>query len=492
MKRIILFLGVILLLPALMIGCTPSGSAPIVTSFIASPLTIDEGDSSTLTWEVSGAISVVITPDVGSVGSTVTGSSLVSPSETTTYTLTATNTAGSSTASVKVTVNTAMQKAIDVVIDEILPDIPEIQSGERYWCVKLDSSLPPGSILLEDSGTAAKSRKLRVEITLEREMFFFFLDLAPHSFYEHPVKYILVDQEGNHEEYDALWWPKIDGVVPEAISKEVPEEEDVISTNVTLVAAAGIISDYIFPPLVSQWSEGFIVVQGLMPAENLYDCAVDTYLNGINFFNAYKSTSSRVEGLVQTDALQVLDTIDQMVEEGKDMITIYIIAHGGVDSIRLGGQHFYASQFRNKMAAYPDITFNFILGSCHSGSFIDNLNSLDNVCVVETACSPDEGASGDVDEWGSSNDYNSLDVGSEWTSSLIEAMFNIAQDSTKMDLIQTWASEDEVPVTCMLIYEAGYGALGYQLGLNLVNNLDFSNVMAWSNPNHYYCRETLY
>jgi len=60
MKRIILFLGIILLLLALMVGCVPSGtSLPIVTSFIASPTTIDEGDSSTLTWEVSGATSVV-------------------------------------------------------------------------------------------------------------------------------------------------------------------------------------------------------------------------------------------------------------------------------------------------------------------------------------------------------------------------------------------------------------------------------------------------
>jgi hypothetical protein len=300
-----------------------------------------------------------------------------------------------------------------------------------------------------------------------------------------------VDQEGNHEEYDASWWPTIDGVVPEAISREVPEEEDVISTNVALVAAAGIIPAYVFPALVSQWSEGFIVVQGLMPTENLYDCAVDTYLNGIDFFNAYKSTSSRVEGLVQTDALQVLDTIDQMAEEGKDVITIYIIAHGGVDSIRLGGQHLSASQFRTEMAAHPEIVFNFILGSCHSGSFIDNLNSLDNVCVVETSCSPDEGAYGDVDEWGSSNDYNPLDVGSEWTSSLIEAMFDIAQDSTKMDLIQTWAKNDEVPVTCMLIYEAGSGALGYQSALGLNHNLDFSNVLYWSNPNVYYCREEI-
>jgi hypothetical protein len=141
------------------------------------------------------------------------------------------------------------------------------------------------------------------------------------------------------------------------------------------------------------------------------------------------------------------------------------------------------------MAAYPEIIFNFILGSCHSGSFIDDLNSLDNVYVVETACSSDEGAYGDVDELGNGSrriDFNALDVGSEWTSSLIEAMFDIAQDSTKMDLIQTWASSYDVPVTCMLICEAGFGALGNQPGLGLNDNLDFSNVMDWTSPS-YYC-----
>ena len=481
MERIILFVGVILLLPALLIGCTPSGTtAPIVTSFLANPTTIDEGDNSTLTWEVSGADSVGITPGVGSVGST--GNSPVSPSETTTYTLTATNTAGSSTATVNVTVNTAMQKAIDVVLDEILPDIPEVQSGEPYWCVKLDSSLPPGAIIVEDTGAIEKSS---VRMTLEEEKFFFFLDLAPNSYYEHPVKYILVDKEGNHEEFDASWWPKINGVVPAVFLKEIPEENDVISANVSLSPAVGTVLEYVFPALVSQWSEGFIVVQGPMPTEDCYSDAVLTYLNGVNFFNAYKSTFSTVEELVQNDARQVLDTIDEMAAAGKDVITIYIIAHGGVDSIRLGGQWFYASQFRNKMAAHPSIVFNFILGSCHSGSFINNLNSLDNVVVVETACASDEGATTDVDEWGSSNDYNSLDVGSEWTSSLIAAMFSITQNSTKMDNIHSWASTYSVPVTCMLICQAGRGALGDQSELGLNDNLDFSNMMGWTSPSSY-------
>jgi len=61
-----------------------------------------------------------------------------------------------------------------------------------------------------------------------------------------------------------------------------------------------------------------------------------------------------------------------------------------------------------------------------------------------------------------------------------------------MESICTWALSDEVPITCMLIYQVGYGALGYQSALGLSNNLDFSNVMGWATPNHYYCREMVY
>ena len=316
-------------------------------------------------------------------------------------------------------------------------------------------------------------------------MFFFYLDLAPQSFYAHPVKYILVDEEGNHEEHDAEWWPKIGGEVPASLVKEVPEREDIIAVNVEAAVSSGIVVDYIFPYLISQWTEGFIIVQGLMPSENLYSCAVNTYLNGVSFFNAYKNAFSDLEGLVQSDATQVLDTIDEMAEEDKSVITLYIIAHGNVDYVRLGGQGFTANQFKNKMAEYPDVIFNLILGSCHSGSFIDNLSTLSNVCAVETACTSDEGAYPDYDSWGSTNDVNPSDTGSEFTSSIIEAMAKITSDSTKMSSIQTWASTNGVPVTSMLICQGGYGAVGDQPTLGLTSNYDICSVLGWSTPSHY-------
>ncbi len=71
------------------------------------------------------------------------------------------------------------------------------------------------------------------------------------------------------------------------------------------------------------------------------------------------------------------------------------------------------------------------------------------------------------------------------SSSLIAAMFNITQNSTKMDNIQSWASTYGVLVIYMLIYQAGRGALGDQPGLGLNDDFDFSNVVGWTSPSSY-------
>lgn len=81
---------------------TPAGSAPKIGTFTSSPVEIGEGDSSTLTWQVEGADSVEIT-DLGKVSGS--GSAIVRPTETRTYTMTATNQYGTQTASVTIKVS---------------------------------------------------------------------------------------------------------------------------------------------------------------------------------------------------------------------------------------------------------------------------------------------------------------------------------------------------------------------------------------------------
>ena len=87
------------------------GSVPTITSFMADPTSIDSGTSSTLSWAATGATSIAIMP--GTFTSTsANGSTSVSPTATTTYTLHATNAAGSTASTVTVTVKTGSKPTI--------------------------------------------------------------------------------------------------------------------------------------------------------------------------------------------------------------------------------------------------------------------------------------------------------------------------------------------------------------------------------------------
>lgn len=71
-------------------------------SLTAEPATIEKGQSATLSWNTSNATSVDIEPNVGTVQAT--GSTSVTPDDSTTYVLTATGAGGNTTASARVTV----------------------------------------------------------------------------------------------------------------------------------------------------------------------------------------------------------------------------------------------------------------------------------------------------------------------------------------------------------------------------------------------------
>ena len=90
---------------------------PVINSFTASSESVEAGDSVTLSWAVTDADTISISPGIGAVaGSSV----VVTPSQTTTYVLTATNDTGSDGASIQVTVQEPAPPE---------PEEPELQ----YW-----------------------------------------------------------------------------------------------------------------------------------------------------------------------------------------------------------------------------------------------------------------------------------------------------------------------------------------------------------------------
>jgi hypothetical protein len=110
---------------------------PDIASFTASPSPIAIGSSTTLSWNVTNASSIAITPGSFST-STLAGSTTVSPGSTTVYTLTATNTSGTTVATTT------------VEIDSIAPTIPASLTASATgtstislsWAPSTDSSGP--------------------------------------------------------------------------------------------------------------------------------------------------------------------------------------------------------------------------------------------------------------------------------------------------------------------------------------------------------------
>ncbi len=99
---------------------TPTpGGMPVVSYFNANPPIISAGGSTTLSWSVSNATAVDISPGVGAVG--LVGTTSVSPAANTNYTLTASNAAGWYSLTITVLVTGAPPPAgePDLVIEDI-------------------------------------------------------------------------------------------------------------------------------------------------------------------------------------------------------------------------------------------------------------------------------------------------------------------------------------------------------------------------------------
>jgi hypothetical protein len=80
----------------------PTGAAPTIASFTASSQSISAGTPVTLGWAVSGASYLIVSPDIGATRGT---SVVVTPAQSTTYTLYATNSFGRTTATVTIAVH---------------------------------------------------------------------------------------------------------------------------------------------------------------------------------------------------------------------------------------------------------------------------------------------------------------------------------------------------------------------------------------------------
>lgn len=106
-----------------------SVNLPVINSFTATPGTVTSGQQFTLSWNVSGASRITITPDIGSVESG--GSRLLTAAADNTYVLTALNSGGPSSMSINL-------KVVAPVLDNATLEIVDIfrEAAMVYYKVR--------------------------------------------------------------------------------------------------------------------------------------------------------------------------------------------------------------------------------------------------------------------------------------------------------------------------------------------------------------------
>lgn len=378
--------------------------------------------------------------------------------------------------------------ASQLLVTDVLPTA--VPPSAPFRAIRVADVVPTGSVIAPSApggtGTGAGQDPLP-PITTTEPTYLFLIDLHPDSFYSHPVKYALIGESGHVQVVDANWLPAVQGTVPPELTQDVPDPDLVVASHWAGIVGSGIVPAWqlaAWPRLVP--FEGYIVVQGVTVDQPLHDCAHDTGLEGKAFFDAYGGTNARVELLEDSAAATVLYVMDSMATEGRSPIVVAIIAHGSIDAVSLGGQVFSAQQFVQTVRLHPDQEFSFLIGSCHSGSFVDVLRQEPNVRVVATAVAPDESAEPDWDTSDLFPDPNPADVGSEWFSSYYRAAADIVGDSTRMATINNLAGLFGVGQTDMLLCQTVYAATGYNpLLLPARIDFDFSQALGLQDPTTY-------
>lgn len=141
----------LLLCALLAAGCrssAPTGAAPVIAAFTATPAIIQPGEASTLAWTVSGATSVAIDPGVGAAAG---ASAVVTPTVSTTYTLSAVNARGTSTATAQVTVASA-PPVVTVTVSPKTARVP--LRGTRAFTAEVAGSSNRGVTWSVEEGSA--------------------------------------------------------------------------------------------------------------------------------------------------------------------------------------------------------------------------------------------------------------------------------------------------------------------------------------------------
>ena len=362
---------------------------------------------------------------------------------------------------------TPIGQAVNGIVDEY--NLEE----EDYAAVFYLGDLKTGDTVTENAPQA--SSKTFDSITAQEPSYLFMIDYAPRARFGHEVKYVIVSKTtGQIADYmDAEWTPLVNGTSVEGIENLYDYDPGTwkwYKPSWIKDVEIGYINWEDFAPYIPEMEvEGAIVVNGNNPHHP--DAGISEDANNMHEFYRRFLGDDWVEKLEypDNDENDLRSAIGNMVEKGVNDLSIYIVTHGGRDVLVMGNTSMTAQEFKNMLEEFPNVTFKIIIDACHSGSFVDDLDDLENVAIVLTATDADKSSYGDIDD---DDDPNPEDTGGEWTSGFLEDLIEYTSNYDIWSYIISIAYEYQVSEKVVLYWYAWESAW----------DLDYARIRGLSNP----------
>jgi len=362
-------------------------------------------------------------------------------------------------------------QAVNNIVDEY--DL----GGENYAAVFYLGDLKAGDTVTENAPQAPS--KISFALEAQEPSYLFMIDYAPRARFGHKVRYVIVSKTTGQitSDMDAEWTPLVNGSSVEGIENLYDYDPGTWKwykpSWIKDVEIGEIVFDDI-PSLISEIEvEGAIVVNGNNPRHP--DAGISEDASNMDEFYRRFLGDDWVEKLEypDNDEDDLRSAIENMVEKGVNDLSIYIVTHGGRDVLVMGDTNMTAQEFKEMLNDFPNVTFKVIIDACHSGSFVDDLDDLDNVAMILTATDADHSSYGDID---GPDDPNPEDTGGEWTSGFLEDLIEYTTDSSWWDYITGIAWQYEISEKVVLYWYAWESACEK----DYAKKLGLSNPQRWS------------
>jgi len=362
-------------------------------------------------------------------------------------------------------------QAVNNIVDEY--DL----GGENYAAVFYLGDLKAGDTVTENAPQAPS--KISFALEAQEPSYLFMIDYAPRARFGHKVRYVIVSKTTGQitSDMDAEWTPLVNGSSVEGIENLYDYDPGTWKwykpSWIKDVEIGEIVFDDI-PSLISEIEvEGAIVVNGNNPRHP--DAGISEDASNMDEFYRRFLGDDWVEKLEypDNDENDLRSAIENMVEKRVNDLTIYIVTHGGRDVLVMGNTSMTAQEFKEMLNDFPNVTFKIIIDACHSGSFVDDLDDLENVAIILTATDADHSSYGDID---GPDDPNPDDTGGEWTSGFLEDLIEYTTDSSWWDYITGIAWQYEISEKVVLYWYAWESACEK----DYAKKLGLSNPQRWS------------